>query len=211
MSESLAVTVMRNDPLLTQAEIDFIQTLTTQPAPCAALPEDAKLAIGEQLGELLERLGDDEYLSLDTHSQNEHLSYPLRLVRTGRQPARLELGAPLILETGEIERPWRLRLPQALPLLDNHGQAVPDLLVLELSSNGMLVRQRTVMPAQRLLHGRLQLSDTICVRIEGHLVRRVGRGRYAYHLQPLCAQDEQQLREFLFEHHRAGQLSEAIA
>lgn len=202
---------MHNDPLLTQAEIDFIQALTTQPSPRAALPEGAKLAIGEQLGELLERLGDDEYLSLDTHSQNEHLSYPLRLVRTGRQPARLELGAPLILQTGEIERPWRLRLPQALPLLDNHGQAAHDLRVLELSSNGMLVRQAAMTPPERLLRGCLQLSETIGVRIEGHLVRRVGRGRYAYHLQPLCAQDEQQLREFLFEHHRACQFSEAIA
>lgn len=194
---------MHNAPLLTQTEIDFIQTLSTQPSPRTALPQGVKLSLGEQLGELLERLGDGEYLSLDSHNQNEHLSFPLRLVRTGRQSARLELGTPLILQMGAIERPWRLRLTHALPLRDG-------LQVLELSSNGMLVRQATMTPPERLLRGNLQLSESICVRVEGHLVRRVARNRYAYRLQPLRAQDEQHLREFLFEHHRAGLCSEAL-
>ncbi|VXC75234.1 conserved hypothetical protein [Pseudomonas sp. 8Z] len=201
---------MHNDPLLTQAEIDFIQSLSMQPTPRPTVPQTARLSIGEQLGELLERLGEDENLSLDTHSQGEHLSYPLRLIRTGHESPRLELGAPLILETGDIERPWRLRLPQALPLLDNRGQP-NGLQVLELSSNGMLVRQQALSTPEPRLLGRLQLSEEVCVRIKGHWVRRVGRSRYAYHLQPLCTQDEEQLREFLFEHHRAGQLNETPA
>lgn len=201
---------MHPDPLLTQAELDFIQSLLAQPAPAKRQAARRRPApdLAEQLGALLEQLGADQQLSLDTHGQGQHLSYPLHLIREGHQVPRLELGAPLILETGETERPWRLRLAEPITLLGNDAQP-GDLQVLELSSNGMLVSGAR-QPAATFA-GRLQLPDDGCVRLQAQRVRRVGQRGYAYHLQPQDAKDEQQLREFLFTQHSGAQAGAALA
>lgn len=195
---------MHSDPLLTQAELDFLQQLTSQPARQRPERFASQPDIGRQLGELLDRLGDDQCLSLDTHGDGEHLSYPLRLVKDGRNPTRLELGAPLILEPGVIERPWRLALSSPLTLLDSQGGSC-DLQVLELSSNGMLVRRSGCGAPARTLSLQLLLPRRGRVRFRAQLVRRLGPARYAYRLHLRQAQDEQALRQFLFEHHRSGQ------
>ncbi|WAJ36406.1 PilZ domain-containing protein [Pseudomonas sp. GOM7] len=197
---------MNHDPLLTQAEIDFIQHLATQTSRERRAPSD----IGAQLGELLEQLGTDEYLSLDARSQDKHLSYPIRLIRKGRQAPRLEVGAPLILEPGEVERPWRLTLLQPLALLDGKNRP-GGLEVIELSSNGMLVRSANKGKPAHTLHANLQLPDEACIHLQARLVRRVTGTCYAYRLQSLHDEDEQHLRQFLFDHHAASQTSQASA
>ena len=108
---------MQSDPLLTQDELDFIQKIISKPPQTRRPSAAPQLTLGERLSELLSRLGEEEQLSLDTHSDNQHLSFPLQLIQDEQSQSRLELGAPLIFEQGVNERPWRLVLPEALTLL----------------------------------------------------------------------------------------------
>jgi hypothetical protein len=197
---------MRSDPLLTQAELDFIQQLSS-PQPRKRRPSEAqtrRLAIGAQLRELLNHLGSDEQISLDTHSDHEHLSFPLRLIQDGQSRSRLELGAPLIFEQGASERPWRLPLPVPLTLLDSNEKP-SGLQALELSNNGMLVQR--IAPGSPAKDQLLQLllPQQRCVQLRARLVRRISKTRYAYSLQTLHDEDEQTLRQYLFEQHSSRQ------
>lgn len=200
----MRTTVMQNEPLLTQAELDFIQQLTSPPPRKPRSAVTPRLSIGQQLSELLNHLSDDEQLSLDTYSNGEHLSFPLNLIKDDRQHTRLELSAPLILEQGTVDRPWRLPLSVPLALLDGNDQA-SELQVLELSSNGMLVRYEHPgrPPRQQLLQ--LLLPQRQRIQLRAQLIRRIGPARYAYRLHPLHADDEENLRQFLFKHYSARQ------
>lgn len=195
---------MQSDPLLTKDELDFIQTILFKP-PQKRRPHPApRLALGEQLSELLARLGNEEQLSLDTHTDNQHLSFPLRLIQDGHSQSRLELGAPLIFEQGVNERPWRLVLPTTLALLDSSDQP-SGLKALELSNNGILVEySRTGTPAKDQLL-QLLLPQERRVQLRARLARRVSQKRYAYSLQTLHTDDEQTLRQYLFEQHNEQQ------
>lgn len=200
---------MQSDPLLTQDELDFIQKILFKP-PQKRRPDAAPpLALGKRLSELLARLGNEEQLSLDTHTDNQHLSFPLQLIRDDHRQSRLELGAPLIFEQGVSERPWRLVLPTALALLDDSGQP-SGLKALELSNNGILVEySKTGTPAKDQLL-QLLLPQERRVQLRARLARRVSQKRYAYSLQTLHTEDEQTLRQYLFEQH-SGQQSQTAA
>lgn len=200
---------MQSDPLLTQDELDFIQKILFKP-PQKRRPDAAPpLALGKRLSELLARLGNEEQLSLDTHTDNQHLSFPLQLIRDDHRQSRLELGAPLIFEQGVSERPWRLVLPTALALLDDRGQP-SGLKALELSNNGILVEySKTGTPAKDQLL-QLLLPQERRVQLRARLARRVSQKRYAYSLQTLHTEDEQTLRQYLFEQH-SGQQSQTAA
>lgn len=200
---------MQSDPLLTQDELDFIQKILFKP-PQKRRPDAApSLALGKRLSELLARLGNEEQLSLDTHTDNQHLSFPLQLIRDDHRQSRLELGAPLIFEQGVSERPWRLVLPTALALLDDRGQP-SGLKALELSNNGILVEySKTGTPAKDQLL-QLLLPQERRVQLRARLARRVSQKRYAYSLQTLHTEDEQTLRQYLFEQH-SGQQSQTAA
>lgn len=191
---------MPNDPLLTQAELDFIQQLTTPPPRKRRSRSVPRLDLGEQLSELLGRLGDGEQFSLDTHSGADHLSFPLHLIEDGHSQPRLELGAPLIFEQGVSERPWRLSLSPPLPLLDRRDRRC-GLQALELSNNGMLVQHDSPRSPAKVQLLQLLLPQQRRVQVRARLVRRVSPNRYAYRLQPLHSEDEQTLRQYLFEQH----------
>ncbi len=191
---------MQSDPLLTQDELDFIQQLLSQPPRQHHRSAPSELAIGERLSELLSRLGDEKQLSLDTHSDDEHLSFPLRLIQDDQRHSRLELGAPLIFENGVNERPWRLTLSSPLPLLDS-AERPSGLQAVELSNNGMLVQYgKSGSPAKDQLL-QLILPQQRRVQLRARLVRRVSQSHYAYSLQTLHSEDEQTLRQYLFDEH----------
>lgn len=200
---------MQSDPLLTQDELDFIQKILFKP-PQKRRPDAAPpLALGKRLSELLARLGNEEQLSLDTHTDNQHLSFPLHLIQDDHRQSRLELGAPLIFEQGVNERPWRLALTTALTLLDSSDQP-SGLKALELSNNGILVEySKTGTPAKDQLL-QLLLPQERRVQLRARLARRVSQKRYAYSLQTLHTEDEQTLRQYLFEQH-SGQQSQTAA
>ena len=195
---------MQSDPLLTQDELDFIQKILLKP-PQKRRPDAApSLALGKRLSELLARLGNEEQLSLDTHTDNQHLSFPLHLIRDDHRQSRLELGAPLIFEQGVNERPWRLALTTALTLLDSSDQP-SGLKALELSNNGVLVEySKAGMPTKDQLL-QLLLPQERRVQLRARLARRVSQKRYAYSLQTLHTEDEQTLRQYLFEQHSEQQ------
>lgn len=191
---------MRSDPLLTQDELDFIQQILSKPSHTRHPSAAPQLALGERLSELLNRLGNEEHLSLSTHSDSQHLSFPLRLIQDDQSQSRLELGAPLIFEQGVNERPWRLALPTALALLDSKERP-SGLRALELSNNGMLVEyDKSGAPAKDQLL-QLLLPREQRVQLRARLARRVSKTRYAYRLQTLHAEDEQTLRQYLFDRH----------
>jgi len=195
---------MQSDPLLTQDELDFIQKILFKP-PQKRRPDAApSLALGKRLSELLARLGNEEQLSLDTHTDNQHLSFPLHLIQDDHSQSRLELGAPLIFEQGVNERPWRLALTTALTLLDSSDQP-SGLKALELSNNGVLVEySKAGMPTKDQLL-QLILPQERRVQLRAQLARRVSQTCYAYSLQTLHEEDEQTLRQYLFEQHNEQQ------
>lgn len=195
---------MQSDPLLTQDELDYIQKILFKPPQTRQTNAVSQLTLGEQLRELLARLGNEEQLSLDTHGDNQHLSFPLRLIQDDHSQSHLELGAPLIFEQGANERPWRLTLNTPLALLDSSDQP-SGLKALELSNNGLLVQYgKPGMPAKDQLL-QLILPQKRRVQLRARLVRRVSQSRYAYGLETLHAEDEQTLRQYLFEQHSEQQ------
>lgn len=191
---------MQSDPLLTQAELDFIQQVTASPPRKRRASAAPRLDLGEQLSKLLGRLGDGEQFSLDTHSGEDHLSFPLHLIEDDHSQPRLELGAPLIFEQGVSERPWRLPLTTPLPLLDSRDRR-SGLQALELSNNGMLAQYDAPRSPAKVQLLQLLLPQQRRVQVRARLVRRVSQSRYAYSLQPLHSEDEQTLRQYLFEQH----------
>ena len=191
---------MQSDPLLTPDELDYIQQILSKPQRKSRPSAAPQLAIGEQLSELLSRLGNAEQLSLDTHRDHQHLSFPLHLIQDEQSHSRLELGAPMIFEHGVNERPWRLELPAPLTLLDSNDRPC-GLQAIELSHNGMLVRYgKPGSPAKDQLL-QLMLPQQRRVQLRARLVRRISQARYAYTLTTLHAEDEQTLRQYLFEQH----------
>lgn len=198
---------MQSDPLLTQDELDYLQKILFKPTQTRPINAAPQLTMGEQLRELLARPGQQQ-LSLDAHSDNQHLSFPLLLIQDEHSHSRLELGAPLIFEQGVNERPWRLALSVPLTLLDSSDQP-SSLKALELSNNGMLVQYgKPGLPAgDQLLQ--LMLPGERRVQLRARRVRRVSQSRYAYGLQTLHAEDEQTLRHYLFEQHSKQQLHSA--
>lgn len=195
---------MQSDSLLTQDELDFIQKILFTPPQQRCRRAAPQLVLGERLSEFLTRLGNEEQLSLDTHTDTQHLSFPLHLIQDAQSQPRLELGAPLIFEQGVSERPWRLVLPTALALLDGNDQP-SGLKALELSNNGVVVEYcRTGTPTKDQLL-QLMLPQARRVQLRARLARRVSHKRYAYSLQTLHSEDEQMLRQFLFEQHSEWQ------
>jgi len=191
---------MQSDPLLTQDELDYIQKILSTSSRKRRPSTAPQLAIGEQLSELLSRLGNEEQLSLDTHRDDQHLSFPLHLIQDEQSHSRLELGAPLIFEHGVNERPWRLELPAPLTLLDSDDRP-SGLQAMELSHSGMLVHySKPGSPAKDQLL-QLILPQQRRVQLRARLVRRISQARYAYNLATLHEEDEQTLRQYLFEQH----------
>ncbi|GIZ11294.1 hypothetical protein [Pseudomonas sp. NCCP-436] len=199
---------MPSNPLLTQDELDYIQQILADPP---SRPQaEAQPKLGEQLSELLGRLDEAGQLTLNTRQHEQHLSFPLHLVREGSDAPRLELGAPQIFEGSNSERPWRMSPSSPLQLLDEQGNT-SDLQVVELSHDGMLVHNTgsatpAANPTLRLLLPRQRL---VCLQL--WLVRRVSRKRYAYRLVARQAKDEQLLLQYLFEQHQALQHNGAAA
>ena len=185
-----------NQSLLSDDELAFIRQLNAD-AHDVPVDDVARLDIGENLGDLLKRLERHEQLSISTEVDNKHLTYPLHLVKDGDVPVRLELGTPIITEAGAIERPARVSVPRAKAV------CAQNLQILEISSNGMVVRTSSAdVPSTSLDLNLPLLEDERPLHLKATLVRRIDQQHFAYYLEPQQSRDELQLRRYIFEQHQ---------
>ena len=125
---------MQRDALLTQDELDFIQTMQHNPQLNVRDATSSLLVNGDRrIQTLLTRLVANEQVTLQAQFNNQQISFPLQLVEDEMHSLQLEMGAPSIYEEGVIRRPWRLVLAKPLPLREQDG-AASSLLVHDVST-----------------------------------------------------------------------------
>ncbi|EGH15771.1 hypothetical protein Pgy4_22057, partial [Pseudomonas savastanoi pv. glycinea str. race 4] len=100
---------MQPDSLLTQAELDFIQSMQRNPKLNVRDSTRSLLVNGGvQIQDLLTRLAAHEQVTIHAQFENQQMNFPLHLVEDEFHALHLELGAPSIFEEGPKIRPWRL-------------------------------------------------------------------------------------------------------
>jgi len=133
---------MSHNALLTQDELDFIQTMHQNPLLNVRDASSSLMVNGmSQIRDLLTRLAAHEQVTIQAQFANQQMSFPLRLVEDEFHAQHLQLGAPSIFEDGPKARPWRLTLAEPVPLENIRGKA-GHLWITELSCKGVLVEMR---------------------------------------------------------------------
>jgi hypothetical protein len=192
---------MHDQPLLTQAERDFLQRLqqpdkdTRRPAP------NLQLDAGEQIKALLANCAANQQLTIEAHLANQRLTFTAQLSEDGQHEQHLELGTPQIFDEGPASRAWRLPLEPAVALNQRNGKA-SELWVHELSMNGLLIEHRDQTKPPKQFSLLLPLSGQKPIAIDGTLVRRTGSGLLAYRLEALDQRGSDRLLQFIYQQHR---------
>ena len=133
---------MSHDALLTQDELDFIQTMHQNPLLNQRDASSSLTLNGvAQIRDLLTRLAAHEQVTLQAQIANQQMSFPLRLVEDEFHAQHLQLGAPSIFEEGPLIRPWRFTLAEPVALENIRGRS-GQLWVSEVSFKGMLIDVR---------------------------------------------------------------------
>lgn len=198
---------MQEQPLLTQAELEFIQHLNKKPAasrrkPAPAPSPDLLVDVGAQLKALLAYCAANEQLTIEAHVANQRLTFTAHLVEDAHHVQHLELGPPQIFDEGPANRAWRLPLDPPVALRQRNGK-LSDLWVHELSLNGLLIELRARHAAPEHFELILPLAGQKPIAIEGSLVRKTSGGLLAYRLDPLDKRGSERLQQFIFQQHRA--------
>ena len=189
-------------PLLTEDELAFIQTLQGKSSGSKGLPGSSLLLDGSVQAEaLIARLAKQGQLTLEADFHSQHLTFPLRLVQDEFQTPHLEIDAPEIFEQGPTLRPWRLRLPEPIALVDEHG-AETALWVHELSPNGALIEVRDQKDTPELFALWLPLPEQDPIALLGARVRKTERQLVAYRLTMGHPGHGDRLRQYIFQQHR---------
>lgn len=194
---------MQAEPLLTQAELDFIQSLQDKPdAASDQSRPDLLVDAGGQVKALLAHCAAHEQLTIEAHFANQRLTFTPHLVEDAQHAQHLELGTPLIYDEGPVDRAWRLPLEPAVALCQR--DATPsNLWVREVSMSGLLVEQRAKHEPPRRISLMLPLSDHKPVAIQAALVRRTPQGLLAYRMRPLNRRGRERLQHFIYQRHRS--------
>ncbi|MFZ3205137.1 MAG: PilZ domain-containing protein [Pseudomonas sp.] len=198
---------MQEQPLLTQAELDFIQHLNKKSAASKRKPApvpvpDLLVDAGAQLKELLAYCAANEQLTIEAHVANQRLTFTPQLIEDAHHVQHLELGTPQIFDEGPASRAWRLPLDPPVALRQRNGKP-SDLWIHELSLNGLLVELRSKHAAPEHFELILPLAGQKPIAIEGSLVRKTSGGFLAYQLDPLDKRGSERLQQFIFQQHRA--------
>ncbi|MCS3471354.1 hypothetical protein M2401_005116 [Pseudomonas sp. JUb42] len=193
---------MQHDTLLTQAELDFIQNMQHNPRLNV---RDATRSLlvngGVQIQDLLTRLAAHEQITIQAQFENQQMTFPLHLVEDEFHALHLEVGAPSIFEEGPRIRPWRLILPEPLPLETEKG-TITGLWVHELSFKGVLLENRNPTRTPKRFSAWLHPPGIRPIALHGSIERVTEKGLVAYRLNQRNKDHVERLRQYILAQHR---------
>ena len=193
---------MSHDSLLTQDELDFIQTMHQNPLLNRRDASSSLMVNGvSQIRDLLTRLAAHEQVTILAQFDNQQMSFPLRLVEDEFHAQHLQLGVPSIFEDGPKARPWRLTLTEPVPLENIRGKA-GHLWVTEMSFKGVLVEMRSDSQPPRQFAQWFSPDGYERIALRGTLERKTELGLYAYRLNQRDKGKTERLRQYILQQHR---------
>ncbi|WP_392885378.1 hypothetical protein ACF6ZU_17250 [Pseudomonas migulae] len=193
---------MQRDALLTQDELDFIQTMQHNPQLNVRDATSSLLVNGgSQIRDLLTRLAAHEQVTIQANFENQQMTFPLHLVEDEFHALHLRLGVPSIYEDGPLVRPWRLVLEEPVALENASGQP-GTMWVHEVSFKGVLleVRNKTKPPKHFALWFSPSGYERIAMR--GTFEKETENGFYAYQLSQSDTDETERLRQYILQQHR---------
>ncbi|MNI30732.1 hypothetical protein D3C73_845860 [compost metagenome] len=193
---------MHRDALLTQDELDYIQSMQHNPQLNVRDATSSLLVNGgSQIRDLLTRLAAHEQVTIQANFENQQLTFPLHLVEDEFHALHLRLGVPSIYEDGPSVRPWRLVLEEPVALENASGQP-GTMWVHEVSFKGVLleVRNKTKPPKHFALWFSPSGYERIAMR--GTFEKEAENGFYAYQLSQSDTDETERLRQFILQQHR---------
>jgi hypothetical protein len=194
---------MQDQPLLTQAELDFIQRLQDQPvAKTRKAKSSLQVDASGQLKALLALCASHEQLTIEAHFANQRMTFTPQLIEDEDHQQHLDLGTPQIFDEGPISRPWRLPLTPPVVLRQRNTKP-SDLWVHELSMSGLLIELRAKRTPPEHFSLILPLAEQKPIAIQGSFVRKTIRGLLVYRLDPLDQRGGARLRQFIYQQHRS--------
>ncbi|MFC6296339.1 hypothetical protein GNF76_03665 [Pseudomonas sp. CCM 7893] len=193
---------MQRDALLTQDELDFIQTMHHNPQ-LNVRDASSSLTVngGAQIRDLLTRLAAHEHVTIQAQFDNQQMTFPLQLVEDEFHAVHLRLGVPSIFEDGPMIRPWRLVLEEPVALENIKGQP-GSLWVREVSFKGLLLEVRGRVKAPKTFSLWFSPSGYERIAVRGTLERENAKGLFAYRLNQGDADEIERLRQFILQQHR---------
>lgn len=193
---------MQSTALLTQDELDFIQSMHRSPQlNLADATSSLRLDGGSDVQRLLTRLIAHEQVTLQAQFENQQMSFPLQLVEDEFHAVRLQLGAPSIYEDGPMMRPWRLTLDTPVALDDELGLST-DLRVREISFKGVLLEVPTDRKPPKTFSLWFSPGADAPINLQGTLQRQTADGLAAYRLSQHQPQEIERLRQYILRQHR---------
>lgn len=194
---------MQRDTLLTQDELDFIQNMQHNPKLNV---RDASRSLlvngGAQVQELLTRLAAQEQVTIQAQFENQQMTFPLHLVEDEFHAMHLQLGAPSIYEEhGPQVRPWRLSLPEPLPLQTAKG-SLTALWVHEISFKGILLENRKATKPPTYFALWFSPTGYAPIALRGTFERLTEHGLAAYRLSQRNKEDTERLRQYILQQHQ---------
>ncbi|WP_458729965.1 hypothetical protein [Pseudomonas brenneri] len=193
---------MQRDALLTQDELEFIQSMHHNPQ-LNVRDVSSSLTVngGAQIRDLLTRLAAHEQVTIQAQFDNQQMNFPLQLVEDEFHALHLRLGVPSIFEDGPMIRPWRLVLEEPVALENVRGQP-GALWVHEVSFKGLLVQSRGRSKPPRTFSMWFSPSGYERIAVRGTLERETARGLFAYRLNQTDVDETERLRQFILQQHR---------
>lgn len=193
---------MQADALLTQDELDFIQSVHRSPQLNRVDPNATLRLNGRrEVQQLLTRLVASEQVTVHARLDNQQMSFPLQLVEDEFHALHLQLGAPSIFEEGEVVRPWRLTLEQPVMLEDQLGLS-SGLKVREISFKGVLVELPEGRKAPKTFNLWFAPDGIAPIALRGTLQRLTIEGLAAYQLSQRQPEEIERLRQYMLQQHR---------
>ena len=193
---------MQRDALLTQHELDFIQTMQHNPQLNVRDATSSLLVNGgSQIRDLLTRLAAHEQVTIQANFENQQMTFPLHLVEDEFHALHLRLGVPSIYEDGPMVRPWRLALEEPVAL-ENIRSRPGHLWVTEVSFKGLLIEVRNNSRPPRQFSQWFSPTGYERIAVRGTLEQKTRSGFYAYRLNQRDKEETERLRQFILQQHR---------